>query len=194
MIPKDTIDKIFEAARVEDVVGDFVTLRRRGTNYSGLCPFHNEKTPSFSVSPNKGIFKCFGCGKGGDSVGFVMEHENCSYPEALKWLANKYSIQIEEVEYSQEVKDEKLRLDGLYLANEFGQKYYATQLWETDYGKSIGLSYFKNRGLREETIQTFGLGFAPEGQNTFTNYAKTQGYGQEQLLQSGMTRTDGRDF
>lgn len=194
MITPQTVQRILDAARVEDVVGDFVTLRRRGTNFTGLCPFHNEKTPSFSVSPNKGIYKCFGCGKGGDSVGFIMEHENCSYPEALRWLANRYKIEIEQVEYSKEVKDEKLRLDGLYLTNEFAQKYYAEQLWETDYGKSIGLSYFKNRGLREETIRIFGLGFAPEGHNTFTNYAKTQKYSQEQLLQAGVTRTDGRDF
>ena len=194
MITPQTVQRILDAARVEDVVGDFVTLRRRGTNFTGLCPFHNEKTPSFSVSPNKGIYKCFGCGKGGDSVGFIMEHENCSYPEALKWLANRYKIEIEQVEYSKEVKDEKLRLDGLYLTNEFAQKYYTEQLWETDYGKSIGLSYFKNRGLREETIRTFGLGFAPEGHNTFTNYAKNKAYTQEQLLQAGVTRTDGRDF
>jgi DNA primase len=194
VITPQTVQRILDAARVEDVVGDFVTLKRRGTNFTGLCPFHNEKTPSFSVSPNKGIYKCFGCGKGGDSVGFVMEHENCSYPEALKWLANKYKIEIEQVEYSKEVKDEKLRLDGLYLTNEFAQKYYTEQLWETDYGKSIGLNYFKNRGLREETIRIFGLGFAPEGHNTFTNFAKSKSYTQEQLLQAGVTRTDGRDF
>jgi DNA primase len=194
VITPQTVQRILDAARVEDVVGDFVTLKRRGTNFTGLCPFHNEKTPSFSVSPNKGIYKCFGCGKGGDSVGFIMEHENCSYPEALKWLANKYKIEIEQVEYSKEVKDEKLRLDGLYLTNEFAQKYYTEQLWETDYGKSIGLNYFKNRGLREETIRIFGLGFAPEGHNTFTNFAKSKSYTQEQLLQAGVTRTDGRDF
>ncbi len=199
MIDPKTIQLILDAARIEDVVGEVVNLRRRGVNLTGLCPFHNEKTPSFSVSPTKGIFKCFGCGKGGDSVHFVMETEGCSYPEALRTLARKYNVAIEEVVYSKEVQDEKLRIDGLYLVNEFAKNYYSQQLTETDYGKSVGLAYFRQRGLTPFTIERFGLGFAPPSQNVqtqddFTRYAMAKGYSIDILKQGGVTRTEGRDF
>jgi DNA primase len=194
MITPQTVQLILDAARIEDVVGEFVTLKRRGTNLTGLCPFHNERTPSFSVSPTKGIFKCFGCGKGGDSVGFVMEHENVSYPDALRYLARRYNIEIAEKVYTQEVQDEKLRLDSLFIINEYAREYYTAQLMETDYGKSIGLAYFKQRGLREDTILRFGLGFAPEGYDIFTKHAAHKGFAVTQLQQAGVTRSDGRDF
>ncbi|MEY4927803.1 MAG: primase [Bacteroidota bacterium] len=199
MIDPKTIQLILDAARIEDVVGDIVNLRRSGTNLTGLCPFHNEKTPSFSVSPAKGIFKCFGCGKGGDSVGFIMEHENCSYPEALRTLARKYNIELEEIVYTKEVQDEKLRIDGLYLVNEFAKEYYSQQLTQTDYGKSVGLAYFKQRGLSIQTVERFGLGFSPPSQNPstqddFTQYALKKGYSLDMLKQGGLTRQEGRDF
>ncbi len=199
MIDPKTIQLILDAARIEDVVGEVVNLRRRGANLTGLCPFHNEKTPSFSVSPTKGIFKCFGCGKGGDSVHFVMETEGCSYPEALRTLARKYNVEIEEVVYTKEVQDEKLRIDALYLVNEFAKNYYTQQLTETDYGKSVGLAYFRQRGLTPFTIERFGLGFAPPSQNVqtqddFTRYSIAKGYSLEILKQAGVTRAEGRDF
>lgn len=194
MIDKKTIQLILDAARIEDVVGDVVQLRKRGINMTGLCPFHNEKTPSFSVSPTKGIYKCFGCGKGGDSVGFVMEHEACSYPEALRSLARKYNIEVEEQVYSQEAQNEKLRLDSLFVVNDYATKYYADQLLHTDYGKSIGLAYFKQRGFRTDIIERWQLGFAPEGYDRFTQHAVANGYNIELLKSVAVTRPDGRDF
>ncbi len=171
MIPRDTISTIIETARVEEVVSDFVTLRKRGVNMIGLCPFHNEKTPSFTVSPAKGIYKCFGCGKAGNSVNFVMEHEHYTYPEALKFLAKKYNIEIEEEEQTPEQIQELNEKESLFAVSAFAQKYFSDQLFNSEEGKSIGLSYFKNRDLREHTIEQFQLGYSPDSWDAFTKHA-----------------------
>lgn len=194
MIKQKTIDDIMETARVEDVVGDFVNLKRRGVNLIGLCPFHNEKTPSFTVSPSKGIYKCFGCGEGGDALKFVMEHEQLTYPEALRYLAKKYGIEVEETEVSDEARAERQHQESLFLINDFAKAYYQKQLFETDRGKSVGLSYFRQRGFREETIRHFGLGYAPAGKDTFTLTAVQKGYNADLLKQLGLTSKYGRDF
>ena len=186
MITQRTIQEIMDTARIEDVVGDFVTLKRRGANLTGLCPFHNEKTPSFSVNPARNIFKCFGCGKGGDPITFVMEHETMGYPEALRYIAKKYNIAIEETEVSKEFLEEKQLNDSLYLVNERALKFYQDQLFETDKGKSIGLQYFKKRGFREETIRKWGLGFSPENRDSLTKTLITEGYSID-LLRKLMT-------
>ncbi len=194
MIKQSTITEIFESSKIEDVVGDFVNLKKRGVNLLGLCPFHGEKTPSFTVSPAKNIYKCFGCGVGGNPVNFIMEHEGLTYPEALRYLAKKYNIAIEESETTDEQRQEKQLYDSLYLVNDFAQKYYEQQLFETERGKKIALSYFKERGFREETIRKFGLGYAPEKGNTFTLYAVNKGYKQDTLQKAGLTTSRGRDF
>ena len=168
MITKETIDRIFDAARIEEIVGDFVQLKKRGVNFIGLCPFHNEKTPSFNVSPVRNIYKCFGCGKGGNAVNFVMEHEHYTYPEALRYLATKYSIEIEEsVPDPQELimRDER---ESLFIINTFAQKYFSDNLFENEEGKSIGLSYFKERGFTEEIIKTFQLGYSLNNWSAFS--------------------------
>ena len=167
MITQKTINEIFETVKVEEVIEDFVHLRKRGINLIGLCPFHNEKTPSFTVSPTKNIYKCFGCGRGGNAVNFVMEHENFTYPEALRYLANKYGIKVEETVVSQEELEERKLQDSLYIVNEFAKTSYQDNLFQTDIGKSVGLSYFKQRGFREETIKKFGLGFAFDKKDHF---------------------------
>jgi DNA primase len=187
MIPRDTIQTIIETARVEEVVSDFVTLRKRGVNMIGLCPFHNEKTPSFTVSPAKGIYKCFGCGKAGNSVNFVMEHEHYTYPEALKFLAKKYNIEIEEEEQTPEQIKELNEKESLYAVSAFAQKFFTDQLFNTEEGKSIGLSYFKNRDLREHTIEQFQLGYSPDSWDVFTKHALKNGYNLEYLTKSGLT-------
>ncbi len=194
MIKPKSVEEVLDIARIEDVVEDFVSLKRRGVNMIGLCPFHNEKTPSFTVSPSKGIFKCFGCGKGGNSVQFVMEHETMSFPEAIKYLAKKYGIELEEEEISQEARQERQYEESLYLVNQFARDFYQKQLFETDRGKSVGLSYFKRRGFREEIIRKFGLGYAPAGKDTFTLTAVQQGYDAELLKKLGLTSQYGRDF
>ena len=171
MIPQDTVSLILDTARIEDVVGDFVTLKRRGANYVACCPFHNEKTPSFYVSPSKGIYKCFGCGKAGSAVGFVMEHEHCSYVEALRWLAAKYHIDIVEEEESADEIAQRQRRESLLLVSEFAQKFYASQL-QTPEGRSVGLAYFRKRGLEDATIARFGLGWAPSGKTALVDAAK----------------------
>ncbi|UPT68104.1 MAG: CHC2 zinc finger domain-containing protein [Sphingobacteriales bacterium JAD_PAG50586_3] len=147
MIPKDTVDRIIETARIEEVVGDFVALKRRGVNMLGNCPFHNERSPSFTVSPTKGIYKCFGCGKAGNSVNFIMEHENSTYPEALRYLAKKYNIEIEEKELTAEDIEQQNEKESLFVVNTFAQKYFTEQLWESDNGKAIGYSLFPRAGL-----------------------------------------------
>jgi len=187
MIPKDTIQTIIETARVEEVVGEFVNLRKRGVNMIGLCPFHNEKTPSFTVSPAKGIYKCFGCGKAGNSVNFVMEHEHYTYPEALKFIAGKYNIEIEEEEQTPEQIQELNEKESLYAVSTFAQKFFTNQLFNTEEGKSVGLSYFKSRDLREHTIEQFQLGYSPDSWDAFSNYALDNGYKKEYLVKSGMT-------
>lgn len=187
MIPKETVDKIIETSRIEEVVGDFVSLKRRGTSMTGLCPFHNERSPSFHVSVAKGIFKCFGCGQGGDSVRFIMEHEKATYPEALRYLANKYSIEIAEVENSPEEKANNDRRESLYIVSGFAAKYFHEQMMETEEGKTIGLSYFKERGFREDIIKKFELGYSPDVWDALTQQAVKEGYNVQFLEETGLT-------
>ena len=187
MIPKHTIDQIFEAAIIEDVVGEFVVLKKRGVNLLGNCPFHNEKSPSFTVSPAKGIYKCFGCGKAGNSVNFIMEHEHYTYPEALKYLANKYQIEVEELEETDEQKQSANEKESLFIVSNFAANYFQQQLYETQEGKSIGLSYFVERGFRDDIIKKFQLGYNPDAWEAFTGEALKQGYQLEFLEKSGLT-------
>ncbi len=187
MIPKHTIDQIFEAAIIEDVVGEFVVLTKRGANLLGNCPFHNEKTPSFTVSSAKGISKCFGCGQSGTSVNFIMIHEHYTYPEALKYLANKYQIEVEELEETDEQKQAANEKESLFIVSNFASSYFQKQLHETQEGKSIGLSYFIERGFREDIIKKFELGYNPDSWDAFTSEALTQGYQLEFLEKSGLT-------
>lgn len=193
MIKPHTVREIIETARAEDIVGDFVNLRKRGTNLIGLCPFHNEKTPSFNVNPARNIYKCFGCGRGGDPVNFLMEHQQLSFPESLRWIAGKYGIEIEEVELSDEERAEQQLADSLFIANQYAVEFFQEQLLETDRGRSVGLSYFKKRGFRAETIKKFGLGYAPFGRNTFTQAAELAGHKKDTLEKAGLVK-NGRDF
>lgn len=194
MISQKSIQEVVETAKIEEVVGDFVNLRRRGVNMAGLCPFHNEKTPSFYVSPAKNIFKCFGCARGGTPVQFIMELENLSFPDTIRYLAKKYKIELEETEVTPEALQEQQVLESLYLINQFAQDYFQRQLFETDLGKSVGLSYFKGRGFREETIRRFGLGFAPDGKDALTLEAIQKGYGIDLMRRLGLTSSSDRDF
>lgn len=187
MIDQTTVQQILDATEIVDVVGEFVTLKRRGTSLIGLCPFHNEKTPSFNVSQSKGIYKCFGCGKGGSAVNFIMEHEHFSYTEALKWLAKKYNIEVREKEEKQEDILERNERESQLIVSEFAQKYFAHQLWETNPGRIIGLTYFRERGVRDDTIRKFGLGYCPDGKDTFTADALKEGYNLEFLEKTGLT-------
>ncbi len=176
MIKKETIDRIFDTARIEEVVGDFVSLKKRGANLLGVCPFHNEKTPSFTVTPVKGIYKCFGCGKGGDAVKFIMEHEKYSYPEALRYLAKKYNIEIEETAEKTANSAEDDYKESLFIVSQFAQQHFSTTLLETEIGQSIGLSYFKERGFREDIIRKFQLGYSTDEWSNLTDAATKQGY------------------
>ena len=186
MINRETIDKIMETARIEEVVGDFVNLKKRGTSLIGNCPFHGEKTPSFHVSVSKGIFKCFGCGKGGDSVRFVMEHEKYSYPEALKFLAQKYNIEVEEtVEAVQDVEAQNAR-ESLYIVSQFAANYFEDQLWNNTEGKAIGLSYFKERGFRDDILKKFNLGYSPDVWDALTQDAIKNKHAEEYLEKTGL--------
>ena len=187
MIHKEDIDKIFEAARVEEVVADYVTLKKRGVNLIGLCPFHDEKTPSFYVSPAKGIYKCFGCGKGGHAVNFLMEKEQMTYPEALRHLAKKYNIEIVEEEQTPEQVQSNNDRESLFVVSAFAQKNFTENLYSTDEGKSIGLGYFKERGFREDIIQKFQLGYCINNRTAFTDNALANGYKFEYLVKSGLT-------
>ncbi len=194
MIPPNIVESIQDAADIEDVVSDFVTLKRRGANMLGLCPFHNEKTPSFTVSPTKGIFKCFGCGKAGNSVGFIMEHEQLSYPEALRFLANKYNIEIPEFNDDSAKKAKQLN-DSLYLLNEFAQAEYIKNMLETDEGKSVGLGYFKERGFIDKTIEKFKLGYAINQSQALLNRIKEAGYNLDYALKLGLIgQKDNRQY
>jgi len=192
MIPSQTVQQILDIARIEDVVGDFVTLKRRGASFVACCPFHNEKTPSFYVTPSKGIFKCFGCGKSGTSVGFVMEHEHCTYGEALRFLAHKYHIEIVEKEESAEEIALRHHRESLLLVSEFAQKFFASQL-ESGEGRAVGYQYFRSRGMQDDTIRHFGLGWAPSGRTSLIDAATAQGYKMEYLLAAGLAvqREDG---
>ena len=187
MIDRATIERIQDTVQIVDVVSDFVSLKRRGTNYVACCPFHHEKTPSFSVSPTKGIFKCFGCGKAGNAVAFVMEHEQMSYVEALKYLGKKYGIEVVDKEESAEDIQQRLYHESLLIVNEFAKDFYVKRLWESEDGQAIGLSYFKERGFTDETIKKFNLGFAPNEKRAFTHQAQKAGYKKEHLTGVGLT-------
>lgn len=187
MIDHETIGKIMEASRIEEVIGDFVSLKKRGANHIGCCPFHNEKTPSFYVSPSKGIFKCFGCGEAGDVVTFLMKHEHYTYPEALRYLAKKYNIEIQEEEQTEEQKERQSERDALFHVSEFAQKHFADLLYNDEMGRAIGLSYFHSRGLSDDVIKTFGLGYCMDEWSAFTDYALKNGYSQNILEKSGLT-------
>ena len=175
MIPRETIDRIFETAKVEDVVGSYVSLKKRGANLLGLCPFHHEKTGSFTVSPSKGIYKCFGCGKAGNAVGFVMEIEQCSYIEAIKQLAQRYHITIEERELTQEEKQRQDDRESMFVVNDFANKWFQSQLFDTQEGTAVGMAYLRQRGIREDIIHKFQLGYSPERAKLWEE-AKKAGY------------------
>jgi DNA primase len=185
MIPEQTVATILDSARIEEVVGDFVTLKRRGVNLLGVCPFHNEKTPSFTVSPSKGIYKCFGCGAAGSSVKFVMEHEKMTYPEALRYLAKKYNITIEEVN-NEESLQEKQHLDSLYISTDFARQHFTNNLLHTDEGQSVALSYFKERGFTPGTIEQFQLGYSLESYDALLKEAQKGQYSVEVLQKTGL--------
>jgi DNA primase len=187
MLDQTTIDRINDAALIQDVVSDYVTLRKRGANLMGLCPFHNEKTPSFSVSPAKGIFKCFGCGKGGNSIHFIMEHEQISYYEALKFLAKKYHIEFEERELTAEEMAIRNDRESMFLVNEFAQQYFSNNLHNHIDGKSIAMAYFRERGFREDIIRKFQLGYSLEQRDAFSKNAISSGYNKEYLVKTGLT-------
>ena len=194
MIDRKTIELIMDTAKVEEVVGDFVALRRRGVNMIGLCPFHNEKTPSFTVSPSKNLWKCFGCGKGGKPVHFIMEHEQLSYPDALRWLAKKYHIEIKEREMTDEEKREESIRESLFVINQFALQHFNETLHESEEGKAIGLNYFRHRGLRDETIKKFCLGYSLERRDSFAQKAVKAGYNPELIAKTGVcySTDDGR--
>lgn len=187
MISKNTIDAVFDAARVEEVIGDFVNLKKSGANYKGLSPFVNEKTPSFMVSPVKQIWKDFSSGKGGNAITFLMEHEHFSYPEAIRYLAKKYGIEIEETEQSDAEKEQLNEKESMFIVSEFAKNYFQEMLLETDEGKSVGLSYFKDRGFTTETIKQFGLGYSPDKWEAMTDAALKKGYSLEYLEKTGLT-------
>lgn len=187
MIPQETVQQILDAARIDEVVGDYVSLRKRGTNLLGICPFHQEKTPSFMVSPAKGIFKCFGCGKGGDSLSFVMEHEHYTYPEALRYLANKYNVEIVEEEKSPEQLQKLNDKEALFHLSDFAAKYFAKLLFEDTNGRNIGLSYFREREFTDTTIEKFQLGYCLDQWDAFTKAALKQTYQKQYLVQTGLS-------
>ncbi|HET8838967.1 MAG TPA: DNA primase, partial [Flavobacteriaceae bacterium] len=187
MINKTTIDQVFETARVEEVVGDFVQLKKAGSNYKGLSPFSDERTPSFMVSPVKQIWKDFSSGKGGNVVAFLMEHEHFTYPEAIKYLARKYNIEIEETQQTDEQKQQADERESMYLVNEFAQDFFERQLHKTDIGKSIGLGYFKERGFSEESIEKFKLGYSPNVWDALTSEALKKGFKLEFLEKTGLS-------
>ena len=181
MIPREVIDKIHSAAKIEEVVADYVTLRKRGANLIGLCPFHNEKTGSFTVSPSKGIYKCFGCGVSGNAVGFIMEIEQCSYVEALKQLGKKYHIDVPEREMTAEEQQRQDDRESMFVVNDFANKWFQDQLWNTQEGQAIGLSYFRERGLRDDIIRKYQLGYSPEKGNPLATELKKKGF-KEQFI------------
>ena len=186
MIPQETVNRILDAAQIVDVVGDFVTLKKRGANHIACCPFHNEKTPSFSVSASKGIYKCFGCGKSGTAVGFVMEHENMSYTEALKYLAKKYNIEVVEKEETAEEIAKRQRSESLYLVSEYAGKFFQESMQTPD-GQAIAYQYFKSRGLEDETIRKYGLGWSPVTRKALSEAARAAGYKEEFLVETGLS-------
>ncbi|HJW30688.1 MAG TPA: DNA primase, partial [Saprospiraceae bacterium] len=194
MISRKSIDEVLERTRIEEVVQDFVTLRRRGSNLIGLCPFHHEKTPSFSVSPTRNIYKCFGCGKGGDSVKFVMEHEGYDFGEAIRYLANKYGIQLEETKADAESIQAEKERESIYKVLDFAWAFFKRQLSETEEGQINGLTYFRERGFRPKTIEAFGLGYAPDKPDGLVSEALKSGFTKEQLQKAGLMTQGGTDF
>ena len=196
MIPQDTIEKIFDTVRVEEIVGDFVELKKAGVNYKGRCPFHDEKTPSFVVSPTKGIYKCFGCQKGGNSINFIQELQGVSYPEALRYAADKYNIEIEEQELTPEQESRMSAKESQFIATKFASEYFQNVLWNTSEGKAVGLSYFKERGFSEDIIKKFQLGYSPKKQNSFEKAATKAGYDLEILAASSLIgkNEDGKTY
>jgi DNA primase len=186
MISQNTIQQILSRIDITEIIGGFVRLKKRGANYLGLCPFHNEKTPSFTVSPVKEIYKCFGCGRSGNTISFLMEHEKYTYVEALKWLAHKYSVEVEETQVSPEMKLQQQLSESLYIINNFAQQYFSKNLWETEEGQDIALTYLKQRGFSEETIVKFQLGFCLEQRDAFAKKAVQAQYNPEILLKSGL--------
>ena len=186
MIDKATIDRIMSAADIVDVVSEFVSLRKSGSNYKGLCPFHNEKTPSFVVSPSRGICHCFSCGKGGNAVNFIMEHEQMTYPEALRWLAKRYHIEIVEHEQSDDEKRRESERESLFIVNEWAMKYFKNLLHNDVDGRAIGMQYFRSRGFRDDIIEKFDLGFALPGRTDLANSALSAGYKEYFLCKTGL--------
>lgn len=186
-IPREIVEQILQTARIEEVVSEFVTLKKRGANLIGCCPFHNEKTPSFNVNPARNIFKCFGCGKAGDSAKFLMEHEHLTYPEALRYLAKKYNIKIEEREATAEEIAAQTERERMFNINEFADKYFVDTLWNTEEGKTIGLEYFRERGFLNPIIEQFHLGYSPAKWDAFTEHAKQNGYSDELLEKIGLS-------
>ena len=186
MIDRPTIDRIMDAVNIVDVVSDFVSLRKRGASYLGLCPFHDDRTPSFSVSPAKGVYKCFSCGKAGNAVNFVMEHEQMTYPEALRWLANKYHIEIKEREQTDEEREQQNERESMFIVNEWAAKYFTDILHNDPDGKAIGMQYFRSRGFRDDIIERFRLGFAPKQRDALSTKAVKAGYQPEYLEKTGL--------
>ncbi|MDR0939122.1 MAG: DNA primase [Mediterranea sp.] len=186
MIDQGTVDRILDAAQIYDVVSDFVTLRKRGVNYVGLCPFHDDKTPSFYVSPAKGVCKCFSCGKGGNAVHFIMEHEQMTWPEALRYLAKKYHIEIQERELSDEERQAKSERESLFIVNTFARDYFRDMLKNHAEGRSVGMAYFRNRGFRDDIVEKFQLGYCVDQRDAFAKEALRKGYKQEFLVKTGL--------
>ena len=185
MISRETVEKIQDSLKIEEVISDFVTLKRNGAGYVACCPFHNEKTPSFHVSPAKGIFKCFGCGKSGSAISFVMDYEHCSYADALKYIAKKYHIEVEEEELSAEEIVARQKRESLYIVNEFAYKFFISQL-STPEGTAVAMAYYHSRGLEDGTIAKEGLGWAPTGRRSLTDAALAAGLKEEYLVEVGL--------
>ena len=186
MIAQTTIQQILGRIDIVDIIGEFVKLKKRGASYLGLCPFHNEKTPSFTVSPGKEIYKCFGFGKSGNSISFIMEHEKYSYVDALQWLAREYNIEIEETFATDEQRQQQQSAESLFIINSFAQQFFTKSMFETDEGQDIGLSYFKERGFLEETIKKFQLGYSPQQRDAFAREAVGRQFNSELLLKTGL--------
>ena len=186
MISRSTIDKVFENARLEEVIGEYVTLKKSGANFKGLSPFTQERTPSFMVSPTKQIWKDFSSGKGGNVIAFLMEHEHFTYPEAIRYLAKKYNVEIEESEITPEEKQIKDEKESMFLVAQYASGFFEKNLWETEAGKSIGLTYFKERGFLDETLKKFALGFSPDSHNALSKQALKEGYQLEFLKKTGL--------
>ena len=196
MISQETIERIFETSQIEEIISDYVELKKVGVNYKGKCPFHDEKTPSFGVSPTKGIYKCFGCGKGGNSITFTQDFQGVNYPEALRYIAEKYNIEIIEEALSEEQKSKISAKESQFIATIFANEYFQDMLWNTQEGKTIALNYFKERGFSEKTIKKFNLGYSPKKQNSFEKAALKAGYDKKVLIESSLIgeNEDGKSY